>query len=159
MKYTILCVGKVREKFFTGAIQEYIKRLSRYGEASIVEVADEKTPDTASEAEEKQIKEIEGKRLLAKVRDSMYVIALDLKGKEYDSVSFSQMLSQKKTHGKSHIAFVIGGSLGLSEEVIKRADERVCFSKMTFPHQLMRVILLEQLYRACRIEMNEPYHK
>ena len=82
-----------------------------------------------------------------------------LKGKEYDSVSFSQMLSQKKTHGKSHIAFVIGGSLGLSEEVIKRADERVCFSKMTFPHQLMRVILLEQLYRACRIEMNEPYHK
>ena len=99
------------------------------------------------------------RRLLAKVRDSMYVIALDLKGKEYDSVSFSQMLSQKKTHGKSHIAFVIGGSLGLSEEVIKRADERVCFSKMTFPHQLMRVILLEQLYRACRIEMNEPYHK
>ena len=128
MKYTILCVGKVKEKFFTSAIQEYIKRLSRYGEASIVEVADEKTPDTASEAEEKQIKEIEGKRLLAKVRDSMYVIALDLKGKEYDSVSFSQMLSQKKTHGKSHITFVIGGSLGLSEEVIKRADERVCFS-------------------------------
>ena len=114
---------------------------------------------TASEAEEKQIKEIEGKRLLAKVRDSMYVIALDLKGKEYDSVSFSQMLSQKKTHGKSHIAFVIGGSLGLSEEVLNRADERVCFSKMTFTHQLMRVILLEQLYRACRIEMNEPYHK
>ena len=122
-------------------------------------MADEKTPDTASEAVEKQIKEIEGKRLLAKVRDSMYVIALDLKGKEYNSVSFSKHLGQCMLSGKSHIAFVIGGSLGLHDDVLARADERLCFSKFTFPHQLMRVILLEQIYRANRILNNEPYHK
>lgn len=159
MRYTILCVGKIKEKYFTDAIAEYKKRLSRYADMEIIEVADEKTPDQASEGEENLIKAMEGKRLLSKIKDSMYVIALDLKGKEYDSVAFSQYLSDLKVRGNSHIAFVIGGSLGLDKEVLDRSNAKVCFSKMTFPHQLMRVILLEQVYRGCRIEKNEPYHK
>jgi len=159
MKFTILCVGKVKEKFYREAINEYTKRLSRYGDINIIEVADEKTPDQASEAVELQIKESEGQRLLAKMRDNMYVIALDLKGKTYDSVAFSEKISDLKLRGNSHLVFVIGGSLGLSKSLLDRADESVSFSKMTFPHQLMRVILLEQIYRACRIEHKEPYHK
>ncbi|MCR5690688.1 MAG: 23S rRNA (pseudouridine(1915)-N(3))-methyltransferase RlmH [Eubacterium sp.] len=159
MKFTILCVGKVKEKFYREAINEYTKRLSRYGDINIIEVADEKTPDQASEAVELQIKETEGQRLLAKMRDNMYVITLDLKGKTYDSVAFSEKISDLKLRGNSHLVFVIGGSLGLSKSLLDRADESVSFSKMTFPHQLMRVILLEQIYRACRIEHKEPYHK
>lgn len=159
MQYTILCVGKIKEKYYTAAIDEYRKRLSRYGKLDIIEVPDEKTPDRASEAEELQIKEVEAKRLLAKIRDNMYVIALDLKGREEDSVSLSSHLSQLMVQGNSHIAFVIGGSLGLHKSLLARADESLCFSKLTFPHQLMRVILLEQLYRSCRIQNHEPYHK
>lgn len=159
MKYSVLCVGKIKEKYFSDAVREYDKRLSRYGKLTIWEVPDEKTPDGASEALEQQIREKEGERLLSCIKDTMYVIALDLKGKEYDSVLFSEHLDALMTRGKSHIAFVIGGSLGLSQSVLERADESVCFSKMTFPHQLMRVILLEQLYRANRIRCNEPYHK
>lgn len=159
MQYTILCVGKIKETYYAGAVAEYTKRLSRYGKIEIIEVPDEKTPDRSSEAEALQIKETEARRLLAKIRDNMYVIALDLKGKESDSVSFAEHLGRLMVQGKSHIAFVIGGSLGLHKSLLQRADERLCFSKMTFPHQLMRVILLEQLYRASRIQNHEPYHK
>lgn len=159
MQYSILCVGKVKERFFSEAIREYEKRMSRYGKVDIIEVADEKTPDRASEAEETAIKKKEGERLLSKMKDSMHVIALDLAGKEYDSLAYANHLGDCLLTGKSHIAFVIGGSLGLHDEVLARADERLCFSKFTFPHPLMRVILLEQLYRANRILNHEPYHK
>ena len=159
MQYTILCVGKIRERFFADAIAEYRKRLSRYGKTGIIEVADEKTPDQASEALEEQIRKKEAERLLRHIRDNMYVIALDLRGKEYDSVAFAGHLSEIMLRGGSHIVFIIGGSLGLHPSVLQRADERICFSKMTFPHQLMRVILLEQVYRASRIQKGEPYHK
>lgn len=159
MQYTILCVGKIKEQFFTDAIGEYRKRLSRYGKTEVIEVPDEKTPDQASGALESQIKQREAERLLRHIKDAMYVIALDLQGKEYDSVSFASHLGDIMLQGNSHIVFVIGGSLGLHPSVLQRADERICFSKMTFPHQLMRVILLEQIYRANRIQRGEPYHK
>lgn len=159
MQYTILCVGKIKEKFYQDAIKEYVKRMSRYAKVDIVEVADEKTVENASINLENQIKEKEGDRLLRAIKDSMYVVALAIEGKEADSVEFSKYLSKKMTEGKSHIAFVIGGSLGLSKDVLNRADDKISFSKMTFPHQLMRVILLEQVYRAQRIMNNEPYHK
>ncbi len=159
VQFTILCVGKIKEKYFTDAVKEYIKRMSRYARVEIVEVPDEKTPEGASEAEEEQIRRIEGERLLKKISDKMYVAALDLRGREYDSVAFSEHLEERMLRGNSHIAVVIGGSLGLHRDVLDRADESICFSKMTFPHQLMRVILLEQLYRASRIQRGEPYHK
>lgn len=159
MQYTILCVGKIKERFFADAIGEYRKRLSRYGKTEVIEVPDEKTPDQASGALESQIKQREAERLLRHIKDAMYVIALDLQGKEYDSVSFASHLGDIMLQGNSHIVFVIGGSLGLHPSALQRADERICFSKMTFPHQLMRVILLEQIYRANRIQRGEPYHK
>lgn len=159
MKITILCVGKVKEKFYRDAIGEYQKRLSRYCKLEIVEVADEKTPDGASETVENQIKEKEGNRILSKIREEDYVIALAIDGKMQDSVELSKNIQQLGVRGKSSIVFVIGGSLGLSKEVLKRADEKLSFSKMTFPHQLMRVILLEQVYRSYRIMNGEPYHK
>lgn len=159
MQYTILCVGKLKEKYYADAVKEYSKRLSRYGKVNIIEVPDEKTPDKASEAMEIQIKRKEAERIQTHIRENMYVIALDLKGKEYDSVDFSKHLESLKTNGKSHIAFLIGGSLGLHNSLLEKADESVCFSKMTFPHPLMRVILLEQVYRANRIQNGEPYHK
>ena len=159
MQYTILCVGKIKEKFFLQAIQEYTKRLSRYARVEIIEVADEKTPDGASEEQEDVIRKREGDRLLSKLKDSMYVIALDLQGIEFDSVSFAEHLGKCMLQGKSHLVFVIGGSLGLHSAVLDRCDERISFSKFTFPHQLMRVILLEQIYRANRIMNHEPYHK
>lgn len=159
MKITILCVGKVKEKFYRDAIGEYQKRLSRYCKLKIVEVTDEKTPDGASETVENQIKEKEGNRILSKIREEDYVIALVIDGKMQDSVELSKNIQQLGVRGKSSIVFVIGGSLGLSKEVLKRADEKLSFSKMTFPHQLMRVILLEQVYRSYRIMNGEPYHK
>ena len=159
MQVTILSVGKIKERFYTDAIQEYMKRMSRYAKVDIIEVSDEKTPDRASEAEEIEIKRKEGERLLSKMKESMYVIALDLSGSEYDSLTFADHLADCMLKGKSHIAFVIGGSLGLHSDVLARADEKLSFSKFTFPHQLMRVILLEQLYRANRIMNHEPYHK
>ncbi len=159
MKITILCVGKVKEKFYRDAIGEYQKRLSRYCKLEIVEVTDEKTPDGASETVENQIKEKEGNRILSKIREEDYVIALAIDGKMQDSVELSKNIQQLGVRGKSSIVFVIGGSLGLSEEVLKRANEKLSFSKMTFPHQLMRVILLEQVYRSYRIMNGEPYHK
>lgn len=159
MKITILCVGKIKEKFYRDAIAEYGKRLSRYCKLDIVEVADEKTPDNASELVERQIKEKEAERLEKYLKDGAYICALAIDGKQLDSVELSEKIEQLGTGGTSHIIFMIGGSLGMSEEILKRADMKLSFSKMTFPHQLMRVILLEQIYRAYRIMNHEPYHK
>lgn len=160
MKITILTVGKVKEKFYTDAIAEYMKRLSRYCKVNIPEVADEKTPDGASSVVENQIKEKEGERLLHYLdNENAYVIALAIDGKMLDSVELSDKIAGLGVNGISHIIFVIGGSLGLDERVLKRADFKLSFSKMTFPHQLMRVILLEQIYRSYRIMNHEPYHK
>ena len=141
------------------AIQEYEKRLSRYCKLEILQVADEKTPDKASEAQECQIKELEGQRIWAQIKDGAYVIALAIKGQMASSEELAEKLQQLGLCGKSHVVFIIGGSLGLSETVLKRADEQLSFSCMTFPHQLMRVILLEQIYRSFRIMAGEPYHK
>lgn len=159
MKITIAAVGKIKEKFFTEAIGEYEKRLSRYCKLEMVQVADEKTPEGASPAEEEQIRNREGERLLSVIKEKSYVIALAIEGEMVDSVEFSQKLEQLGSTGESHVTFVIGGSLGLSRAVLSRAQCRLSFSKMTFPHQLMRVILLEQIYRGFRIMKNEPYHK
>ncbi len=159
MKITILTVGKIKEKFYRDAVGEYEKRLSRYCKLDIVEVADEKTPEHASAAENQKILEKEGERILANVRDNTYVIILAIKGKMLDSVELSQKISDLTVSGISDITFIIGSSLGLSNKVVKRGDFLLSFSPMTFPHQLMRVILLEQIYRSCRIANNEPYHK
>ena len=159
MKITILCVGKVKEKFYRDAIEEYAKRLSRYCKLNIIEVADEKTPDSATDHEISLIVGKEGQRLLAGIREDGYVIALAIDGKQPDSVALARKIDHLGLSGVSHIYFVIGGSLGLSREVVARADEQLSFSNMTFPHQLMRVILLEQVYRSYRIIHGEPYHK
>ena len=159
MKITINCVGKVKESYFRGAIAEYSKRLGKYCKLEIVEVADEKTPDKASEVVEDGIKKKEAERLLKGLKEDAFVIALAIDGKALDSVQLSNQIKQLGIRGKSHIQFVIGGSLGLHESVLKRADMKLSFSAMTFPHQLMRVILLEQIYRSYRIMSNEPYHK
>lgn len=163
MKITILCVGKIKEKFYRDAVLEYEKRLSRYCKLEIMEVADEKTPDGASDIVCGQIKEKEGERMLARMerclREGAYVCALAIDGKQPDSVEFSKKIEALGCGGTSHIVFLIGGSLGMSETLLKKADMRLSFSNMTFPHQLMRVILLEQIYRAYRIMNGEPYHK
>lgn len=160
MKITILTVGKIKEKFFTQAIEEYKKRLSRYCKLNIVEVADEKTPDNAGALMEENIKEKEGTRLLKYLdANTGYVIALAIDGEMPDSVELSSKLANLFVTGTSHIIFVIGGSLGLDKRILTRADYKLSFSKMTFPHQLMRVILLEQVYRSYRILNHEPYHK
>lgn len=159
MKITCVVVGKIKEKYFTDAIKEYSKRLSRYCKLEIVELADEKTPDGASEAEELAIREKEGERIRKALKDDAYVIALAIEGKMLDSLELSRKIESLGIGGTSHIAFVIGGSLGLAPAVMKRADYALSFSRMTFPHQLMRVVLLEQLYRSYRIMKNEPYHK
>lgn len=159
MKLTILCVGKIKEKFYRDAVEEYCRRLSRYCRVEILEVEDEKTPDRASTAQENQIREREGERLLAKLREDACIITLEISGKKMDSVAFSGLLERAFTEGGSHVQLVIGGSLGLCEKVCQKADYHISFSDMTFPHQLMRVILCEQLYRGFRIMHNEPYHK
>ena len=159
MKITILTVGKIKEKYLRDAIAEYSKRLSRYAKLEIIEVADEKTPDHASKLQEEKIKETVGARLLKHLQDNAFVIALSIDGKQMDSVELSKKIEQLGIDGTNHIQFIIGGSLGLAPEIIKRVDFQLSFSKMTFPHQLMRVILLEQIYRSFRIMKNEPYHK
>ena len=159
MKITIIAVGKIKEKYFTQAIEEYVKRLSRYCKLDIIQLQDEKTPDEASPREEQQIKEREGERILRALPDDAFAIALAIEGKSFDSPGLARHVQQLMTGGKSHIVFIIGGSLGLSEQVLKRANEKLSFSAMTFPHQLMRVILLEQIYRSFRIINHEPYHK
>jgi 23S rRNA (pseudouridine1915-N3)-methyltransferase len=161
MKITILCVGKIKEKFYRDAIDEYVKRLGRYCKLEIVEVADEKTLEHASLAMEEQIREKEAERVAAKLDKcgDAYVIALAIDGQMPDSVQLSDKIQKLGIGGVSHIVFLIGGSLGMTERLLQRADERISFSKMTFPHQLMRVILLEQIYRSYRIINGEPYHK
>ncbi len=159
MHIKIVCVGKIKEAFYRDAIAEYQKRLSRYAKLQIIEVTDEKTPDRASLAQENQIKLREGERILASIRDTDYVIALSIDARSLDSLSFAAHIDSLGSKGISSLCFVIGGSLGLHTAVLDRADELLSFSAMTFPHQLMRVILLEQFYRACRINHHEPYHK
>ena len=159
MKITILCVGKIKEKYFADAIAEYAKRLSRYCKLEIIEVADEKTPDHASEVEVRQIKAKEGERLQKYVKDDAFKIVLAIQGKRMTSEKFSSYMEQLGVYGVSHIIFFIGGSLGLDDNIIQSADFSLSFSDMTFPHQLMRVILLEQIYRGYRIQFGEPYHK
>lgn len=159
MRITILAVGKIKEKYFTGAVQEYTKRLGRYCRLEIIEVADEKTPDRASQKEEELIRRKEGERLMKYLQEDAYVIALAIQGKQMTSEGFADKLEQLGLQGKSHIIFIIGGSIGLASEILNCADELLSFSMMTFPHQLMRVVLLEQIYRGYRIMYGEPYHK
>lgn len=159
MKITLVTVGKIKERYFEDAIKEYSKRLGRYCKLDIVQVQDEKTPDGASEAVERQIKDKEGQRILSNIKDGAYVIALAIEGRMLSSEELASRLQKLGVDGISHIVFVIGGSLGLSDEVMRRADYALSFSKMTFPHQLMRVVLLEQIYRSYRIMAGEPYHK
>ena len=159
MKIDILCVGKIKEPELRGLIAEYSKRLSKYCKLEILEVADEKTPDGAGEKLEDEIRKKEGERLLKLVKDDAYVVALAIDGDMYSSEQLARRLDRLGVEGKSHIQLIIGGSLGLHESVLKRADHHLSFSKLTFPHQLMRVILLEQIYRSYRINSGEPYHK
>lgn len=159
MKITLITVGKIKEKYLKDAIAEYSKRLSKYCKLEIVEVADEKTPDQASENVERQIRQKEGERILRYVKDDAYVFTLEIGGTMLDSVAFAKKMETLGIQGKSHLIFIIGGSIGLGEEVLRRSDYALSFSKMTFPHQLMRVILLEQVYRGYRIIDGAPYHK
>ena len=159
MRITLLTVGKIKERYLTDAIREYEKRLGRYCRLSIVETPDEKTPEGAGEALEKKIKEKELERLLARIREGDFVIALAIEGKMLSSEELAAKMERLGVDGISHIVFVIGGSLGLSPDVLRRADFALSFSRMTFPHQLMRAILLEQIYRSFRINSGEPYHK
>ena len=159
MKITVVAVGKIKERYFSDAVKEYAKRLSRYCKLEITQLEDEKTPDGAGRAEEAQIKAREGERILKALKDGAYVIALAIDGRRMTSEQFAAKIEALGVGGQSHISFVIGGSLGLDERVLKRAQERISFSDMTFPHQLMRVILLEQIYRGYRIIHGEPYHK
>ena len=159
MRITIIAVGKVKEKFYRDAIAEFEKRLSKYCKLDIIEVADEKTPDNASEAQELIIKSKEGDRILSAVKDDMYVIALAIEGKQLSSTELADKINKLGISGKSSIAFVIGGSDGVSDAVRARADETFSFGPVTLPHNLARVVLLEQLYRAFKISRGEPYHK
>jgi len=158
MNINIIAVGGIKEKFYRDAIDEYAKRLSRYAKLNIIEVKDEKTPADAKALKEDKIKQTEAERILSKIGNS-YVVALAIEGKKYTSESFAKRMENYDVLSKGNLTFVIGGSLGLHADVLDRADECLSFSDMTFPHQLMRVILLEQIYRAYRIRNNEPYHK
>jgi 23S rRNA (pseudouridine1915-N3)-methyltransferase len=159
MNITIATVGKVEDKYMKMGIEEFSKRLKPYANISIVEVADEKAPENLSEADMEIVKKKEAERLLAKIGESDYVIALAIEGKMKTSEELAAGLESLATYGRSKVSFVIGGSLGLHESIYKRADELLSFSKMTFPHQLMKLILMEQVYRAFKIMKNEPYHK
>lgn len=159
MQIAIITVGKIKEKYLRDAIAEYSKRLGKYCKLTIVEVADEKTPENASELLQEQIREKEAERILHAVKKDSYVITLEIEGEMLDSVKFSRKLEHLGVSGVGHVTFIIGGSIGLGHSVLERSDYALSFSKMTFPHQLMRVILLEQIYRAYRIMQNEPYHK
>ncbi|WP_147802556.1 23S rRNA (pseudouridine(1915)-N(3))-methyltransferase RlmH [Alkalicoccus halolimnae] len=159
MQITIICVGKLKEKYLKQGIAEFEKRLQSYCRLSLIEVPDEQAPENMSEKEVEQVKEKEGARVLSKVKETQHVIALDLGGKQRTSEQFASELDKLSIHGKSQIAFIIGGSNGLSGSVLTRANDTISFSKMTFPHQLMKLILVEQVYRAFRIMKGEPYHK
>lgn len=159
MNISIITVGKLKEKYLKLGIAEYTKRLSAYAKVQEIEVADEKAPEHLSEADMILVKQKEGERILAKISPDTHVIALAIDAKQRTSEEFARELDNLATYGKSKIAFVIGGSLGLSDDVMKRSDDMISFSKMTFPHQLMKLVLCEQIYRAYRINRNEPYHK
>ncbi|AOF48134.1 23S rRNA (pseudouridine(1915)-N(3))-methyltransferase RlmH [Tetragenococcus halophilus] len=159
MNIKIISVGKLKEKYLVQGIQEYTKRLQAYTKIELIEVTDEKAPENLSEAEMKKVKDKEGERILAKVRDTEFLFALAIDGKNPSSEAFAKQIDQLTIGGRSHLTFVIGGSLGLSEEVLKRSNAQLSFGKMTYPHQLMRLILVEQIYRAFRINRGEPYHK
>ncbi|RLQ93995.1 23S rRNA (pseudouridine(1915)-N(3))-methyltransferase RlmH [Falsibacillus albus] len=159
MNISIVTVGKLKEKYLKQGIAEYVKRLSAYAKMDVIEVPDEKAPEELSAVEMEQVKQKEGERILAKINLDAHVIALAIEGKMRSSEELADTLDKLATYGKSKVAFVIGGSLGLSDDVMKRANETLSFSKMTFPHQLMRLILVEQVYRAFRINRGEPYHK
>ena len=159
MKITILTVGKIKEKYLKDAIAEYSKRLSKYCKLEVIEVTDEKTPENASENVENTIRAKEAERLMKYMKDDAFVITLEIAGKLLSSEELADKIDTLGIQGKSHIIFVIGGSIGLGAEILKRSDFALSFSKMTFPHQLMRVILLEQIYRSYRIISGEPYHK
>lgn len=159
MNITVVCIGKLKERYWTEAVEEYRKRLSKYCTLTINELKEEKAPDNASAAEESAVKEAEGKNILKQIKKEAYVIALEIQGRELASEALSEKIKTLGVTGKSDLVFIIGGSLGLSEEVLARADFRLSFSKMTFPHQMMRVVLLEQIYRSFKIMRNEVYHK
>lgn len=159
MKITLITVGKLKEKFFREAVTEYGKRLGRYCKLEIREAADEKKPEKASEVQREQILQKEGEHILKLIPEDAYVVTLEIEGKRLSSEAFAGEIERLGLSGTSHIVFVIGGSLGLHHTIKTRADLAVSFSDMTFPHQLMRVILLEQIYRAYRIINGEPYHK
>ena len=159
MRINIVCVGKIKEKYLKLGIDEFKKRLSKYCKLEIIELEDEKAPENLSDKEMLMIKEKEGKKILSKIKDNRYLIALAIDGKNLSSEELAETINKLGVRGISNITFVIGGSLGLSDEVLSRADYKLSFSKMTFPHQLMRLILLEQVYRAYRINNGEPYHK
>lgn len=159
MNISIITVGKLKEKYLKQGIEEYVKRLTAYAKVEIIEIADEKAPENLSEAEMAQVKAKEGERILAKIAEDAHVIALAIEGKQKSSEQLADTLDKLATYGKSKICFVIGGSLGLGPAVLARSDDQLSFSKMTFPHQLMRLILVEQIYRAFRINKGEPYHK
>ena len=159
MNIRIACVGKLKERYWRDACSEYEKRLQRYCSISVCEVPDESTPDVISDRQREQILTKEGDRLLRRIPSDSFCVALAIKGKRFDSEGLADYLQQKMDHGVSDISFVIGGSLGLSDEVLHRCDMQLSFSDLTFPHQLMRVILLEQVYRSFRIMKSEPYHK
>lgn len=159
MRINIVCVGKIKEKYLKLGIDEFKKRLSKYCKLEIIELEDEKAPENLSDKEMLIIKEKEGKKILSKIKDNSQLIALAIDGKNLSSEELAETINKLGVRGISNITFVIGGSLGLSDEVLSRADYKLSFSKMTFPHQLMRLILLEQVYRAYRINNGEPYHK
>jgi len=159
MQITIITVGKLKEKYLLQGINEYMKRLTPYAKVQVIEVPDEKAPENLSNAEMAQVKNREGERILSYIKQEQYVIALAIEGKMLSSEQLAAKLDNLALYGSSSIVFIIGGSLGLSQSVISRADMLISFSKMTFPHQLMRLILLEQVYRAFKINRGEPYHK
>ncbi|MDD4843940.1 MAG: 23S rRNA (pseudouridine(1915)-N(3))-methyltransferase RlmH [Anaerotignum sp.] len=159
MKVTIVCVGKLKEQYWRGAVEEYSKRLGRYMKLEIVELPDEKAPETMSLAQEVEVRQKEGLRILKAVKEDAFAVALAIEGKSLSSQALADFMAEKAVRGVSHMVFIIGGSLGLSKEVMERADFALSFSPMTFPHQMMRVILLEQIYRAEKINRQEPYHK
>ena len=159
MNVNVICIGKLKEKYWQDACAEYAKRLSRFMNLRVVELKEERLPDKAGPSQEQAVIEAEGQAILNALPEDAYVIALDVKGKPMDSPALARKLDDLLLQGKSRIVFIIGGSLGLSAAVLERADFRLSFSAMTFPHQLMRVILLEQLYRACKINAGEKYHK
>lgn len=159
MNITIICVGKLKEKYLKEGIQEYLKRLERYCDIRIIEVADEKVPEELSFAEEEIVKKKEAERIKKHIKDNSYVIALDIMGRSSSSEEFARLIHKLNINGFSDITFIIGGSIGLSYDILDKANYKLSFSKMTFPHQIIRLILLEQIYRAFKIIKNEPYHK